>query len=128
MDYMLVKHMHMTLALVSVILFICRFILSFIGSALLKKKWLKIAPHIIDTLLLISAVLLMVLIAQYPVQSPWLTEKLVLVIAYIVVGFTCLKWCRNKLTKLVSFVCAMGVLALIGKLAVTKQSYLLVMI
>ena len=125
---MLVKHMHLTLALLSVILFIWRFILSFIGSSYLAKKWLKITPHIIDTFLLISAVLLMFIISQYPIQTPWLTEKLVLVVAYILMGFATLKWCRNKVSKVIAFTCCMGMLALIGKLAVSKQSYLLAMV
>lgn len=57
--YEMTKHLHLTFMLLSVLLFLTRFVLTLNASPILQKKALKIAPHIIDTfgllLLLASA-------------------------------------------------------------------------
>jgi len=58
--YPMFKHLHMTLALVSLLLFIYRWSLALAGSDRLQQKWLKILPHINDTFLLLFGVLLAV--------------------------------------------------------------------
>lgn len=86
---------------------------------MLEKKWVKVAPHIIDTFLLLSALTLCVLIGQYPFVNAWLTEKLFAVIAYIIMGYMCLKGGTMAL-RWISLLGALGWIALIGRLAVTK--------
>lgn len=87
---------------------------------MLQKKWVKITPHVIDTLLLFSALGLCVVINQYPFVNNWLTEKLFAVIAYIIMGYVCLKG-RTVAIRWIAFFGAFGWIALIGRLAVTKQ-------
>jgi uncharacterized membrane protein SirB2 len=53
----------------------------------LNKKVIKIAPHIIDTFLLLTGVMLTLAIAQYPVSDHWLSVKILLLVGYIVLGF-----------------------------------------
>ena len=55
--YPMLKHLHMTLALVSLLLFIYRWSLALAGSGRLQQKWLKVLPHINDTFLLLFGVL-----------------------------------------------------------------------
>ncbi len=91
---------------------------------MLEKKWVKVVPHIVDTFLLLSALTLCVLISQYPFVNGWLTEKLFAVIAYIVMGYVCLKG-RTVTLRWVGLIGALSWIALIGKLAVTKQAIFL---
>ncbi|MCP4320266.1 MAG: SirB2 family protein [Psychromonas sp.] len=91
MDYLLIKHLHITMAYLSISLFIFRSILSIRSSTLLQHKLLKILPHIIDTLLLSCAILLMITIQQYPFVNSWLTAKLIALLTYIVVGTIAIK-------------------------------------
>jgi uncharacterized membrane protein SirB2 len=91
MDYFFIKNMHIGMAYLSISLFVIRSILSVSGSALLQNKILKIVPHIIDTLLLVFAVLLMITIQQYPFVNGWLTAKLLALFAYIIVGTIAIK-------------------------------------
>jgi len=49
--------------------------------------WRRILPDTIDTLLLITGITMVVELAQYPLQQPWITAKLVAVLAYIMLGF-----------------------------------------
>lgn len=58
--YPLLKHLHMTLAIVSLLLFVYRWMLSLNASPRLQQRWLKIAPHVNDTFLLLFGVLLSV--------------------------------------------------------------------
>ena len=50
------KHMHMTLALVSIVLFNLRFLWMMRNSELIQKKWVKITPHVVDTLLFLLGI------------------------------------------------------------------------
>ncbi|WP_342807460.1 SirB2 family protein [Alteromonas sp. M12] len=55
---MMTKHLHLTAVALSIILFILRFVWLQRNSTLLHKKWVKIVPHVIDTLLLVTAITL----------------------------------------------------------------------
>lgn len=86
MEYIALKHSHMLLALVSVVLFYTRAFARIKQLKLAKNKLLFIGSHSVDTLLLISAVALAVMLGLSPHNQPWLLEKILLVVAYIVVG------------------------------------------
>ncbi len=121
--YMALKHTHLLLVALSLSLLLLRFFLSLKGSPLLQRKFLKIVPHVVDTLLLLSAVGLMLTISQYPFVSPWLTEKLFGVLAYIALGVMALKG-RTLLLRSFGLAGALGWLVLVVKVAVTKQPVL----
>lgn len=115
------KHLHMTLALLSVGLLTLRFIWLLKGSANLEKKWLKIAPHIIDTLLLLLGVGLAVKLSINPMEQLWLAEKLLAIAAYIFTGYYTLKVAKNNTMRVIGFLGALGWIMLVVKIATTKQ-------
>lgn len=117
--YMALKHAHLLLVALSVSLFFIRFVLSLRESPLLQQKLLKVVPHVIDTFLLLSAAGLMVMLQQYPFVVPWLTEKFIGLIAYIALGFMAIKG-RTKALRIFAFLGALGWLALMVRVAVTK--------
>lgn len=121
--YMALKHTHLLLVALSLSLLVLRFILSLKRSALLQRKFLKIAPHVVDTLLLLSAVGLMITINQYPFVTPWLTEKFIGILAYIALGVMALKG-RTLALRVFAFVGALGWLVLVVKVAITKTPVL----
>jgi uncharacterized membrane protein SirB2 len=120
---MALKHTHLLLVAISLSLLLLRFGLSLKDSPLLQRKFLKIAPHVVDTLLLLSAVGLMLTISQYPFVTPWLTEKLFGVLAYIALGVMALKG-RTLLLRSFGLAGALGWLVLVVKVAITKQPVL----
>jgi len=121
--YMALKHSHLLFVAISLSLLMLRFGLALRGSNLLQHKFLKIAPHVVDTLLLLSAVGLMLTIGQYPFVTPWLTEKLIGVLAYIALGVMAFKG-RTKLLRVFAFAGALGWLVLVAKVAITKTPVL----
>ncbi|MGO4893602.1 SirB2 family protein [Flavobacterium sp. W21_SRS_FM6] len=122
--YEITKHLHLTIMLVSVLLFLSRFVLTIRGSNLLNKKALKIAPHIIDTIWIITAVALCVMLQQYPFVNGWVTEKLLAFVMYIFMVLFALKLAKTNLMRFIGLVGAISWLAFAGMVAVTKQAYL----
>ncbi|MBT1065337.1 SirB2 family protein [Bowmanella sp. Y26] len=122
--YTLVKHLHLTAIAISLALFILRFFWLQRGSSMLQKKWVKIVPHVVDTVLLASAITLCVLIAQYPFVNAWVTEKLMAVLLYILMGLVALKLGRTNSIRWIGFVGAICWLLFAAKVAVFKQPLL----
>ena len=117
--YMALKHSHLLFIALSLSFLAVRFLLSLRAPALLQKKFFKIAPHVVDTFLLLTAIGLMLTIQQYPFQTPWLTEKLLGLFAYIGLAVMALKG-RTLLMRWIGFVGALRWLVLIAKVAMTK--------
>jgi uncharacterized membrane protein SirB2 len=122
MDYLLLKHFHMTCAALSGSLFLVRGGWMLAGSPLLQRRWVKTVPHLIDSLLLASAIGLAVWSHQYPGQQPWLTAKLVALIAYILLGSAALKYGRTKGVRALAYVAALAAFGYIVAAAVTKNA------
>lgn len=96
MSYILLKHLHVTAVAVSGAGFLLRGLLMLRDSPLLQRRVFKILPHVIDTILLGSAIAMAVISAQYPFVQPWLTAKFFGLLAYIVFGMMALKRGRTK--------------------------------
>lgn len=119
------KHLHMTLAVLSISLFTLRFIWMLANSQKLQAKWVKITPHIIDTLLLSFGVVMVVQYSINPIEQLWLAEKILAVFAYIFTGYYTLKLARNKTMQIIGYLGAMGWVMLIVRLAMTRESLFL---
>lgn len=87
----LVKHIHVWLVVLSLAGFVIRFFGSQKNASFLHNKTVRIAPHIIDTFLLLSGISLIVLYGWSPIAHHWLTAKLVLVVVYIVLGYLAMR-------------------------------------
>lgn len=118
----MLKHLHMTIAVISILLFTYRFILVLSQSKTLEKKWLKIAPHAIDTLLLIFGISLAVQLSINPLEHTWLLEKILAIFAYIFTGYYTLKLARNRAMRIFGYLGAMGWVFLIVRIAMTKET------
>ena len=115
------KHLHMTLAVLSIALFTLRFFWLLTHSAKLNTKWVKITPHIIDTFLLTIGVVMAVQYSMNPIEQLWLGEKLLAVVAYIFTGYYTLKLARTKSMQIIGYLGAIGWVMLIVRLAMTRE-------
>lgn len=121
MSYLAIKHIHITFAALSGILFFVRGLWMLAESGMLQRRWVKIIPHVIDTVLLASALTMVVWSGQYPFAQSWLTAKVVCLVAYIALGMIALKRGRSKAVRAGAFVAALAVFFYIVKVAITKQ-------
>lgn len=112
---------HLSMIALSGGFFVLRGIWMMIGSTLLQAKPVRILPHIIDTLLLISAFVLAYQIRAYPFTDHWLTAKLLALVAYIVLGMFALKRAKTKQGRIVAFVAALAVFVYIVSVAFSKN-------
>lgn len=107
-------------ALLSFIGFFIRGIFMIKESELLQAKFTKIAPHIIDTVLLVSAIILATLSSQYPITHNWLSAKVVGLLIYIALGLWAFRFGKTKSKKILGWISALIVFVLIVVIARTK--------
>ena len=91
MAYTLIKQLHLATLVVTLALFVLRGLWMMADSPRLKARWVRVVPHVNDTLLLASGISLAVLLQQYPLVHGWLTAKFFALILYIVLGTYALK-------------------------------------
>jgi uncharacterized membrane protein SirB2 len=101
------KQLHMVLVYVSIAGFFLRGIWMMMESPWLQRKWVRVLPHIVDTLLLLAGVTLAIMISQYPGTHAWLTAKIAGLIGYIVLGVFALREGRTRMSRGVFFLLAL---------------------
>jgi uncharacterized membrane protein SirB2 len=121
--YLILKNLHMTCAVLTFLGFSLRGYWMLTESAMLQKKAVKVFPHIVDTLLLLSAIMLAVVTGFYPFVYGWVTIKVVLLVAYIVLGTFALKRGKTKQSRLVFFIASLAVLLAIFATAAIKPGF-----
>ncbi len=123
--YIAFKHLHMTFAVLSIAGFILRGTLLAVGSNWSQSKIFKITPHIIDTVLLLSAIALMITLSIYPFyNASWLSAKVVGLIGYIGFGTVALKAGRPTSIRIGAFFAALCCVGYIFAVAFTKNPLL----
>ncbi|RKF22307.1 SirB family protein [Alginatibacterium sediminis] len=121
--YLPIKHLHMTLALLSIAGFIFRWALALQGSSWLQKRWIKVLPHIIDSFLLCAAIYLCWVLNQAPFYNHWLSAKLLWLVIYIGFGVFALKRAPTKLGKFICGIAAIASFSQIYKIAITHNAW-----
>ena len=90
------------------------------------ETWPKISPvrylsYTVDTLLLVAALLLTVVIQQYPFVQSWLTVKVVLLVAYITLGIMAFREGRPRPYRIGFWMLAVAVYLFIISVAITHH-------
>lgn len=120
--YLALKHLHVTCVALSGGGFLLRGLLMVLDSPWLKSRPARIFPHVVDTLLLGSALGLAYVTAQYPFVQGWLTAKVLGLLAYILCGTVALKRGRSKAVRLSFFALAVLVFAYIVSVALSRNA------
>ena len=107
MSYLILKNLHLATIAVTLTLFLVRGVWMMADSPRLQARWVRIVPHVNDTLLLASGIALAVLIQQYPLMHGWLTAKVLALIAYIVLGTLALKRGKTKSRRIAAWIAAL---------------------
>lgn len=121
--YPQIKLVHVAAVLASGTLFLLRAVAVQVGLRLAMAAPVRYLSYTIDTVLLVSALVLMGLIHQYPFVQRWLTVKVILVAVYIVLGSLALKRARTRRARLVCAIAALLVFGLIVSIARTHNPW-----
>lgn len=117
MLYFWIKQVHFYSVLLSFTLFLARGTWVLSGRQLPRGVLLRALPHVVDTVLLTSALWLTTIIQQYPFREPWLTVKVALLVAYIALGSLALRRAATRTGRAIAFVAAVGVFLLLFSVA-----------
>jgi len=122
----MLKTIHITCVFLSFSLFFLRGIWLLRESSIMQQRWVRIAPHSIDTVLLISAILLAWQLGYSPFNSPWLAAKIIALLFYIGLGMLAFRFAKTKGSRLYAWLAALLTFAYIVAAATTHDPLLTV--
>lgn len=118
--YPIVKQLHVILVITSITLFQFRY-WRFQVYKQTPHRFFKVLPHGIDTLLMLSGISLAVMAHISPINSSWLLYKLLLLLAYILLGTLAMK--RQGMTQWLSYLLASAVVLYMLLIAYHKTAW-----
>ena len=119
--HLLLKHLHVAFVTVSVVGFFLRGPWMLSDSPLLDRAWVRVVPHVNDTLLLLAAIGLSIELQQYPFVHAWVTAKVLGLLAYIGFGMFALRRGRSKRLRAGFWLASLASFAYIVSVALTKD-------
>ncbi len=123
MDYTTLKHLHMGAVALSATGFALRGVAALQGAPWVRGRLAKTLPHLLDTLLLGSALGLIWMLQLNPFTTPWLLAKLLGLLLYIGLGMVALRPAHAPALRLAAWACALLVLGWIASVAVSKSPW-----
>jgi uncharacterized membrane protein SirB2 len=117
MGYALAKQVHLATIALSWGLFFVRGVWMIADSPRLAARWVRVVPHVNDTVLLLAAIYLA---TSYGLHS-WIVAKIVALVAYILIGMVALRRGPTKPVRIAAWVAAQLVFLYIVAVAVTKN-------
>ncbi|MEM0911009.1 MAG: SirB2 family protein [Pseudomonadota bacterium] len=118
--YMALKHLHLTAVSFSFVVFLIAFAAAILQSPLAEKKWLKILPHVLYTVILITAISLWLSVNAYAFD--WLASKLLGFILYVLSISYAIKWAKNNRMRYIGLASAFAWLLLTASIAFSKNA------
>jgi uncharacterized membrane protein SirB2 len=115
------KLVHVSCAFISIAGFSLRGYWMLTGDSRLRLRVTRIVPHVIDTLLLASAVGMLLIWGVSPLKVDWLSAKLVALLLYILLGMIALRFGRTGLQRTMAWVLALCAAAYIICVAYTRD-------
>jgi uncharacterized membrane protein SirB2 len=120
-DTTIIKSIHITCVVLSYSLFFLRGVWMLRDSSALQQRWVRIAPHTVDSILLASAITLAWQLGISPLTNPWLAAKIIALLLYIAIGTFALKRGKTKRIRLIAWLTAQAVFLYIVSVAVTHN-------
>ena len=105
--YLTLKTVHISLISISVIIFIARGLMMIMKNNFYRDRIFRYLPPMVDTLLLLSGIILMFITEQYLLLEPWIIVKLLALLLYIAFGTIALNRVNNYKLQLLGFIMAL---------------------
>jgi len=116
----MIKYIHLTFVLLSILSFVSRVIVSETQPQILKQKLYKIAPHVIDSFLLVSGFALVSQGNWMSIEHGWIIAKLFALFVYIGLGVVVMRTHGSQ--RWLAFSAAMLCFVYIAIVAATKNA------
>ncbi len=118
--YMALKHIHLTAVFLSFVVFLIVFTASILRSPLAEKKILKILPHVVYTIILLTAITIWVTVNAYSFE--WLASKLLGFVLYVLSISYATKWAKTNRMRYIGLASAFAWLLLTASIAFSKNA------
>ena len=115
--YPQIKHAHIGLVMVSVALFALRGAAVQAGMRWPRARPVRLASYAIDTGLLAAGLWLVAILPGGFFANGWLTAKLVLLVAYVVLGVFAMRRARSRIGRALCYVAALATFSMIYGIA-----------
>ncbi len=119
--YFALKSLHIVCAALTIAGFALRGFWAIHDSPELRRPVARIAPHVVDTLLLASGIALVFELRSGAWLSAWLPAKIVGIVLYILLGLITLRFARTVRARAVGFSAALAAFAYVLGTAITKS-------
>lgn len=123
MDYFTVKLIHQSAVALSLTGFFVRGAASLSGATWVQSRMAKTLPHVIDTVLLLSALTLAWMLSLTPANAPWLMAKVMGLVAYVALGVIAMRPTRSRRVRVAAWLAAMATAGWIVSVAITKSAW-----
>ena len=121
MDYGTLKMIHESAVAISFAGFFARGVGMLRNAGWVRHRAAKTLPHIVDTVLIVSALWLAWLLRLTPANAPWIAAKIIGLLAYIALGMVALRFGRTKAVRTSAWIGAMLTFGYIVSVALTKD-------
>lgn len=121
--YEALKLLHVSTVVLTILGFVLRGYWMFRTPALLGRRLVKVAPHVVDTLLLASGIGLIVVLHLEVLDQDWLLAKLAALVVYIVLGAIALGRGKTMRARTAAFIASLAIFVYIVGVALSKSTY-----
>ncbi len=121
MDYATLKLVHQGAVALSIAGFAARGVAALLHARWVRTRIARTLPHVVDTVLLASAIGLAWWLRLNPIDTPWLLAKIVGLLLYIALGMVALRQALPRAIRAAAFVAALLCFAQIAAMARAKS-------
>lgn len=121
MEYPTLKLVHQSAVALSLAGFVARGTGMLSGAAWVRTRLAKTLPHVIDTVLIASAIALASVLGLSPTNAPWIAAKVVALIVYIALGMIAFRFGRTRRIRGIAFALALLTFGYIVTVAISKD-------
>ena len=121
MNILLLKYVHIVSVAVSFGLFFVRGLWLMRSYPEPQEQWVRVLPYVVDTALVVSALVVMMMSPQKGWPGDWLSVKLVLVVIYAALVLYLFRWARGRAPKVVVWIVALIVFLFVTTISVVRD-------
>jgi uncharacterized membrane protein SirB2 len=121
MNYLAIRTVHESAVALSIAGFFLRGAAGLAGAAWVRGRAARTVPHVVDTVLLASAIALAWMLGITPFTAPWLMAKVLGLLAYIGLGVVALRPSNPRSVRAVAWLAALATAGWIVSVAITKD-------
>lgn len=122
MEYATLKLVHQTAVTLSITGFFARGIGALLDARWVRSRPARSLPHVVDTVLLLSALAMFWMLNLSLAEAPWLTAKIIGLLVYIGLGVIALRPGPPRAVRAAAWVAALATAGWIVSVAITKSA------